>query len=237
MPEKKAVRQEILIVEDEPSVAKTLSDVLIAEGYNTQMADTLKAARAFLATTIPELVMLDLNLPDGDGLELAAFLRQSGNPAPCGLIMLTARGSKDDIVRGLELGADDYLTKPYHEREMLARVGALLRRKETKTGGVTRKARLLKHGIISLDPFSHEVWLDGEETKLTRREFEILKVFMQHPGQALSREAIIQEAWGGDLSIVQRVVDVHVGHLRRKLGEAAAKIETVPQVGFRFKKE
>jgi len=229
-------KTDILVVEDDPSVSVLVQDLLKAEGYGVRGATDLKAARAALAYKLPDLLVLDLNLPDGDGLELAALLRQPGASSPSAMLMLTARNSKEDIVRGLERGADDYLAKPFHEREFLARVSALLRRQEPKGGPGRRPSRLLRQGAVSLDPYSHECWVRATPLKLTRKEFEILKVFLQNPGKALTRDEIISTAWGGDLSIVSRVVDVHVGHLRQKLGDAGDAIETVPQVGFKWRK-
>lgn len=229
-------KTDILVVEDDPAVSVLVQDLLKAEGHGVRSATDLRGAKAALAFRLPDLVLLDLNLPDGDGLELAAYLRQPDAVAPCGLLMLSARNAKDDVVKGLEGGADDYLAKPFHERELLARVAALLRRREPRHGAAKRQARLLRQGAVSMDPFSHEAWLKGQPLKLTRKEFEILKVFLQNPGKALSREEIINTAWGGDLSIVQRVVDVHVGHLRQKLADQGELIETIPQVGFKWKK-
>ncbi|HVZ81064.1 MAG TPA: response regulator transcription factor, partial [bacterium] len=146
------------------------------------------------------------------------------------VFILTARGSSEDIVRGLEAGAEDYLSKPFNEREFLARVRAILKRHSSTT---PVKDEIIS-GKVRLSPTSHEVWCQDKPIALTLREFDILRIFLENPGKALSREEIVRLAWGPATAIVPKVVDVHVGHLRAKLGPEGKRVETVPQVGYKW---
>ncbi|HJT25230.1 MAG TPA: response regulator transcription factor [bacterium] len=220
----------ILVVEDDPAVARITRDLFLKEGYTVTTvakgADALKA----VAGEEFDLLVLDLELPDMDGLEICEAV-QKGPPArKMPVFILTARGSSEDIVKGLEAGAEDYLPKPFNEREFLARARAILRRKQP----LTPKDDRILSGTIALSPSSHEAWCADKAVSLTLREFDILHVFLSSVGQALTREEIIKRAWGPATAIVPKVVDVHLGHLRSKLGAEGKRIETVPQVGYKL---
>lgn len=219
----------ILIIEDDPSVLTLTRDLLLTENYRVETAVNSGDGREAVRRLRPDLLILDLNLPDGDGLDLCRNLKKEGRDLP--IFILTARASADDVVAGLEAGAEDYLTKPFNEREFTARVRAILRRK--LPGKLVPETELVM-GDLRLSPDSHVVLYKGNPLELTLREFDILRVLLTHPGKALTREEIVRYAWGPNTFLVSRVVDVHLGHLRVKLGAMGRKIETIPQVGYRM---
>ncbi len=223
-------RARVLIVEDDPAILAVARDVLEKEGFEVDAAESLRLGQDKLLRLPPDLLVLDLNLPDGDGLQFCRRLASS--PATRGLpvFITTARGATQDIVEGLEAGAQDYMAKPYNMREFAARVRAMARRSQPKAAG----ERDLVSGRLRLSPQSHGAWCEGRPVELTLREFEVLRVLMAREGEALRREDIIARAWGPSTAIVVRVIDVHVSHLRSKLGREGRRIETVPQVGFRL---
>ena len=227
----KAIKQpQILIIEDDPAVMTLTKDLLLKEDYEVQVVSQGKAGWESLQKGRPDLLILDLGLPDMDGLALCARIKADPLVREVPVFILTARGSFDDIVRGLEAGAEDYLPKPFNEREFVARVQAILRRGMP----LSPKKEAIVSGKVKLSPASHEAWCSDKPLVLTLREFDILKVFLSNPGTALTREQIIQQAWGPHTSIVQKVVDVHVGHLRAKLGAEGKRVETIPQVGYKW---
>lgn len=219
----------VLIIEDDPAVMTLTRDLLLKEKYLVQTATSLREARSSLQKSRPDLVVLDLGLPDGDGLSFCRDLKSNPTTHEIPVFILTARGSSDEIVAGLETGADDYLPKPFNEREFLARIRTILRRKGTGLRGNEKVS-----GQLKLNADSHEAWCKGKQVDLTLREYEILQVFLDNPGKALGRDDIVRLAWGPTTAIVPRVVDVHVGHLRNKLGTEGKRIETIPQVGYRL---
>jgi len=226
MPELK-----VLVIEDDRRLGPLLLDLLESAGYLARLARRLDEAWDSLQAWHPAAVLLDLGLPDGDGLDFCGRLRGDERFKDLGILMLTARGDKQDVVRGLEQGADDYLTKPFNERELLARLKALTRRFEGKSAP---PAGALSSGSLRLDLSAHEAWLGHEPMALTLREFELLKVLMQHVDEALSREKILDLAWGEGTATVSKVVDVHCHYLRKKMGAEAERLVTVPQVGYRL---
>ncbi|ATL27848.1 response regulator transcription factor [Streptomyces formicae] len=219
----------ILVVDDDPTVAEVVAGYLERAGYVVDRAADGPAALARAAAHRPDLVVLDLMLPGIDGLEVCARLRERG-PVP--VIMLTARGDEDDRILGLEVGADDYVTKPFSPRELILRVGSVLRR--TRPGGA--QGRPLAAAGLTADPASRRATKDGAELALTLREFDLLAFFLAHPGHAYGREDLMREVWGwdfGDLS----TVTVHVRRLRGKIEKDPARpqlIQTVWGVGYRF---
>lgn len=219
----------ILVVDDDPTVAEVVAGYLERAGYVVDRAADGPAALARAAAHRPDLVVLDLMLPGIDGLEVCARLRERG-PVP--VIMLTARGDEDDRILGLEVGADDYVTKPFSPRELILRVGSVLRR--TRPGNAP--ARRLAAAGLTADPASRRATKDGTELSLTLREFDLLAFFLAHPGHAYGREDLMREVWGwdfGDLS----TVTVHVRRLRGKIETDPARprlIQTVWGVGYRF---
>jgi two-component system alkaline phosphatase synthesis response regulator PhoP len=221
----------ILIVEDDPSVLTLTRDLLLSENYRVETAVNVREGWEAVHRAKPDLLLLDLNLPDGDGLDLCRRLKSEEPLRDLPVFILTARASSEDIVAGLEAGADDYLTKPFNERELAARVRVILRRQNPASPSPEKDLIL---GDLRLSPHSHNVTHKGKPVELTAREFDILRVLMAQPGKALSREEIMRFAWGPNTFLVPRVVDVHLGHLRVKLGPTGKKIETIPQVGYRI---
>ena len=220
----------ILIIEDDPTVATLTRDLLLKSGYEAETRSTGAEGWARLQAESYDLLVLDLGLPDVEGLEICKRVRESAAQGNLPIFILTARGSSDDIVRGLEAGAEDYLPKPFNEREFVARVQAILRRRTAQEA----RNDFLSSGKIRLSPSSHEAWCSEKPVPLTLREFDLLRIFLSNPGKALTREELIKLAWGPTTAIVPKVVDVHVGHLRTKLGPEGKRIETVPQVGYKL---
>jgi len=220
--------QTILVVDDEEPIAEAVRARLESEGYRVIVADDGPEAIRAHDEHRPDLVVLDLMLPGMDGLEVCRRIRGHG-PVP--VIMLTARGDEDDRILGLEVGADDYVTKPFSPRELVLRVESVLRRARP-----ARPARLLSAAGLSLDPAARRALKDGAELALTIREFDLLAFFLGHPGRVFSREDLMREVWGwdfGDLS----TVTVHVRRLRGKVEDDPGRprlIQTVWGVGYRF---
>jgi len=223
----------ILVVEDEADIAGLIKHTLERAGHgDVQVAVSGDAALKAVAEHPPALIILDLNLPVVSGTEVCRRLRSQPETARLPIIMLTARTSEADRVAGLELGADDYITKPFSLRELAARVRAVLRRgpRTAESEPVTYRGA---HLTADFDAVS--VQADGRDVRLTRREFELLRCLVQNRNRVLSRDRLLQRVWGYDREIETRSVDVHVGRLRQKLGPAVgAQIETVVGLGYRF---
>jgi two-component system alkaline phosphatase synthesis response regulator PhoP len=220
----------ILIVDDEPEMVRGIQDNLRFEGYETLTAGDGEHALALASSEALDLIVLDLMLPGQSGWEVCRTLRQRGLDVP--IIMLTARAEEADQVRGLELGADDYVTKPFSLRELLARIRAVLRRP-----GPRRKAETYAWGDARLDPRSRRAWKAGREVGLTRKEFDLLHYLVEHPGETLTRERLLNEVWGYERFPTTRTVDTHVLRLRQKFEtdpEHPAHILTVHGQGYRF---
>lgn len=218
----------ILVVEDDRKVAGFIEMGLREEGYAVDIAKDGDEATVLAHVNEYDAILLDLMLPKKNGLQLAAELRREGRTTP--ILMLTARDSTDDIVRGLDAGADDYLSKPFKFDELLARLRALVRR-----GGATRVERL-GVGPLELDRLKHQAYAGGETLDLTPREFQLLEHFMLHPDEVIRRTELLEKVWDMHFDPESNVVDVHVGNLRRKLRESGhdGLIETVRGVGFRL---
>ena len=214
----------LLLVEDEDRIASFLEKGLGAHGYAVTRVATGEGALAALAGDRPDLVILDLGLPDVDGLEVLRRLRANGRDVP--VIVLTARGTVNDRVQGLDVGADDYLSKPFAFEELLARVRARLRPKGN--GPATE----LRAGDLAVDLLTRDARLGDRSIVLTSREFSLLEEFLRHPRHVLTRQQLLSSVWGLGFDPGSNLVDVYVGYLRRKLGEAA--IETVRGVGYRL---
>lgn len=217
----------ILIIEDEEGIASFITMYLRNEGYAVEAAATGEDGLAMAADAGPDLILLDIMLPDIDGFEVCRRLRQEGETP---VIMLTARDTSTDKVVGLELGADDYITKPFEPRELVARVKAVLRR-VTNSGAPEPEA--LAAGRLSLDTARHEVMADDAPVKLTAKEFDLLQYLMLNRGLALSRQQLLEHVWGYDFFGGTRTVDVHVNQLRKKLGDAL-ELETVRGIGYKL---
>jgi len=219
----------VLLIEDERSISDPFSRALAREGLEPIVAATVAEGRAMFAEHRPDIVLLDLMLPDGDGRELARELR-TGSQVP--IIMLTARGSEIDRVVGLELGADDYVVKPFAASEVIARIRAVLRRSRQP-----EPANRLTVGDVTIDVGARQVWLAGEELSLTRKEFDLLARLARSAGQVVTREDLMSDVWDENWFGSTKTLDVHMTALRRKLGEGPSEprhIQTVRGVGFRF---
>ena len=221
----------ILLVDDEPSIQQLAQMYLEREGFRVKTASDGESALSSVATLHPALVVLDVMLPKLDGFEVCKRLRQQDNPVA--ILMLTARDDDVDKIIGLELGADDYLTKPFNPRELVARVKAILRRgREART--VKPDAAPIQIGDLTIDPAAREARLGTRTLDLRTQEFDLLLTFAQARGRVLTREQLLQQAWGFDFYGQTRTVDVHVAHLRRKLEGSAVKIETVTGIGYKL---
>ena len=219
----------ILLVDDEQSIIQLARMYLEREGFRIQSVNDGESALDAVAREHPALVVLDVMLPKLDGFEVCRRLRASQNPTA--ILMLTARDEDIDKILGLELGADDYLTKPFNPRELVARVKAILRRGERKIDDASAPIHL---GDLTIDPARREVRLASQSLELRAQEFDLLLTLAEHRGLVLSREQILQKAWGFDFYGQTRTVDVHVAHLRRKIEGGAVKIETVTGVGYKL---
>jgi DNA-binding response OmpR family regulator len=216
----------ILIAEDESRLAAFLEKGLRADGYTTTVATDGAAASILARDEDFDLMVLDLGLPIKDGLEVLRDLRNTGQRLP--VIILTARGDPGERVEGLEAGADDYIGKPFHFEELLARIRVRLRGES-----VAIREHQLNVGELALDLRTRWASIHGEKVELSAREFELLRTFLEHPNQVLSREQLLAHVWGYDYDPGSNVVDVYVGYLRRKLG--SARFETVRGVGYRYR--
>ena len=225
----------ILLVEDEQDLLELLRYNLTREGFSVQTAmtgeDGLKKARE-LGKHL-DLVLLDLMLPGIDGLEVCRTLKGRDHTSGIPVIMLTAKGEESDIVRGLEFGADDYITKPFSPRVLLARIQAVLRRSEGESQGGS--SSVIQIGSVQIDIDRHEVLVKGEPVTLTATEFKLLSLLASKAGRVFTRQQIIETIHEGYAAVTDRSVDVQVVSLRRKLGEAGRNIETVRGVGYRFR--
>jgi two-component system alkaline phosphatase synthesis response regulator PhoP len=221
----------ILIVDDEPGIINLVSAYLRQESYEIFTASDglrgLRAARAYQ----PDIIVLDIMLPGMDGLEVLTHLRRESDVY---VILLTAKSEETDKIVGLSVGADDYLTKPFSPRELVARIKAALRRLRTSSG--VKSTGVITTAHLKIDPSSRKVWANEETIELTSTEFDLLLVLAEHQGMVLSREQLLEKVWGVDYFGEIRVVDVHVGHIRQKLGDHH-NISTVRGVGYRFEKE
>jgi len=223
----------ILIIEDERDIIELVKVNLEKDGYQVSSATTgedgLQAARQL----IPDLILLDLMLPGIDGLEVCRMLRQEKQTRGIAVVMLTAKQEESDIVTGLEVGADDYLTKPFSPRVLVAHIRAVLRRKKKEQE--SDDLSVLRVGKLSIDPGRHEVAIDGKVLNLTPTEFALLSILARRPGWVFSRNQLVDDIRGGDVIITDRAVDVQVAGLRKKLGQWGDLVETVRGVGYRFR--
>jgi len=219
----------ILLVDDELSILQLSRMYLEREGYRIESVMDGEAALESVDRNHPSLVVLDIMLPKFDGLEVLRRLRASQTDTA--ILMLTARDEDIDKILGLELGADDYLTKPFNPRELVARVKAILRRGERKDAAESKPVRI---GDLSIDPARREARASSRTLDLRTQEFDLLLTLAEHRGLVLSREQILQKAWGFDFYGQTRTVDVHIAHLRKKLEGSAVKIETVTGVGYKL---
>jgi DNA-binding response OmpR family regulator len=224
------VSANILVVEDDEAIGRGLSGALATEGYDVSVAPTAAAAIELARTKHPELVLLDLGLPDGDGIDLCRRLRAEDGGVR--IIMLTARQEEIDIVVGLDAGADDYVTKPFRLAELFARVRALLRRDDA--GGEGEEAHRLEAGGVTVDVRSRCVSVGGVEIELRPREFDLLALLVAEHGRVVKRETIMERVWDEHWFGSTKTLDVHISELRKKLEGAPGRITTLRNVGYRF---
>ena len=224
-------KENILVVEDEEAIRELVRYNLNREGYSVQEADSGEKALQLSKNKLPDLLILDLMLPEIDGLELCKRLKSDTRTKHIPIVMLTAKGEEADIVTGLELGADDYITKPFSPRVLVARVRALLRR--NKQEEVSNTDTIQVHNLV-IHPGRHEVLVDGMPINLTHTEFQVLHLLARRPGWVFTRYQIVDAVHGDDYAVTDRSVDVQIVGLRKKLGDAGKYINTVRGVGYRF---
>ena len=225
-------RENILIVEDETDIVELIRYNLLREGYQVRTSTTGENALQLVQAEIPDLILLDLMLPGIDGLTICRQLKTSPEYRGIPIVMVTAKGDESDIVTGLEMGADDYITKPFSVKVLLARVKSVLRRLNAPEADENEAIDL---ELIRIVPDRFEVFVSGNPIKLTQTEFKILHALARRAGRVFTRYQIVDLARGSDAMVTDRSVDVHIASLRRKLGDAGVSIETVHGVGYRCK--
>ena len=225
--------ERILVVDDEPDILSVLVYHLSRESYRVSTAVSGPAALAAVEEDLPDLVVLDLMLPGMDGYDVLTRMRENERMRDVPVLLLTARREDEDRVRGFEVGADDYLTKPFNARELTLRIQALLRRSQAEP---VQARRVLKLGGMELDREAHRAFANGVELELTPLEYRLLEVLMERRGRAQGRRQLLEAVWDTTAAIETRTVDMHVARLRSKMGELGALIETVRGMGYRFKR-
>lgn len=223
----------ILVIDDEKDLIELVRYNLEKEGYSVAGAEDGESGVSLAAKEKPDLAIIDLMLPGMDGLEVCRLLRQGSATSQIPVLMLTAKSSESDRIIGLELGADDYMTKPFSPRELAARVKAILRR----SSGFRQQGAVIRHGDLSIDPASHEVRCGHRTMDLTATEYRLLQFLATHPGFVYSRSALIDGALGRDITVLERTIDVHIMSLRKKLGKCGQWIETIRGFGYKFQQD
>lgn len=230
-------KEKILVVDDEKDIVELVHYNLEKEGYKISCAYSGEECLENVKTELPDLIILDLMLPEIDGIDVCKFLKNNPQTSRIPIIMLTAKGEESDIVLGLELGSDDYITKPFKIRELLARVKAVLRRVKINISPLSKEKDLIKFKDLVIDSIKHQVTLKDQPLNLTSTEFKLLKFLAFHSGKVFTREQLLNQVWAEDSFIVDRAVDVHIRRLRQKLLTASDYIVTIRGVGYRFKEE
>jgi two-component system phosphate regulon response regulator PhoB len=225
--------EKIVVIEDEEDILEVIAYNLRREGYEVVTSTSGEDGLETIERVAPSLVVLDLMLPEIDGIELCRKLKADPLTTGIPVIMVTAKGEESDVVLGLGVGADDYVTKPFGPKELVARVKAVLRRARTKPES-ERRERIQRDGVI-IDPQRHDVKIDGTSVVLTATEFRLLHFLATHPGRVFTRDHLLTRVIGEDAIVVDRNIDVHVRAIRKKLGKHRDLIETVRGVGYRFK--
>ena len=223
--------QKILIIEDEPDIRKTLEYNISREGYEVICASSLSEGREKLESASFSLLLLDLMLPDGSGLDLCRELKQDKSLSSMPVIILTAKDDEVDKVVGFELGADDYVTKPFSVRELILRVKAVLKRGERKSDNMEVQRQF---GELKIDVDSHEVFVNDEQVSLTALEFKLLRQLVDRRGRVQSRDQLLSDVWGYSSDVTTRTVDTHIKRLREKLGGMGKYVQTIRGVGYKF---
>ena len=222
----------ILVIEDEPDIRRNLEYNLGREGFNASSVGSLDEANDKLESKKFDLILLDLMLPDGSGLDLCKKIKSNSETEATPIIILTAKDDEVDKVVGFELGADDYVTKPFSVRELILRVKAILKRSDTKTKEVVEVER--QFGDLKIDVDSHEVHVDSQLIELTALEFRLLKELVDKRGRVQSRDQLLSEVWGYNAEVTTRTVDTHIKRLREKLGSMGKYVQTIRGVGYKF---
>jgi len=225
------IKSKILIVDDEKDILELLKYNFEKEGYKTLSATSGEKAIEIAQSAKPDLIVLDLMLPGKNGLEVCRILKNQKPTSSIPIIMLTAKDSETDVVVGIEVGADDYITKPFSPKVVLAKIKAILRRLEEKS----KQVEEIKFGDLLINTEKHKVTIKNNPIDLTITEFRILEFLSKNPGKAFTRDQVLNNAWKDEPFIVDRAVDVHIRGLRKKLGKYSELIETVRGVGYRFK--
>ena len=224
------MQKRILIVEDEPAIRDMVAYALRKGDFDPALAGDAREAQAQIAERVPDLILLDWMLPGTSGIELARRLKRDELTDDIPIIMLTAKGEEDNKIQGLEVGADDYITKPFSPRELVARLKAVLRR-----AGAGDSETPIEIGGLLLDPVSHRVTIDGKPAEMGPTEYRLLQFFMTHQERAYTRGQLLDQVWGGNVYVEERTVDVHIRRLRKALGEAYENlVQTVRGTGYRF---
>ncbi|MBQ9212056.1 MAG: response regulator transcription factor [Clostridia bacterium] len=218
----------IYLLEDDDSIRKLVIYALESQGFEARGFETPREFSAAMARQLPRLILLDIMLPDEDGLSILKSLRKQPETARLPVIMLTAKNAEYDRVEGLDAGADDYISKPFGMMELMARIRAVLRRTEETP------VEILQVGDLRMDPDRHEVWVGEEQVQLTYKEFLLLRLLLENKERVLTREVLLERIWGLGSERENRTLDVHIRTLRAKLGEAGIYVQTVRGVGYRF---
>lgn len=219
----------VLIIEDDPDIVRLLSHYLEKAGFRVRAESSGPAGLRAAREVLPAVVILDVMLPGVDGYEVCRRLRAESATAALPILILTARGEEGDKVRGLEIGADDYVTKPFSPKEVVARLNALVRRSTGEVSG-TR----LEYGVLTLDAERHEVLVGQRPVSLTAKEFALLEYLLRHRGKLATRDALLNSVWGYDAEVTTRTVDVHIRRLREKIPSLATAIQTVKPYGYKL---
>jgi two-component system phosphate regulon response regulator PhoB len=225
--------QHILVVEDEPDINKTVSYNIANEGLKPLSALNLTEAESYISSNNISLIILDLMLPDGSGLDFCKKLKSSNAYSDIPIIIVTAKDDEVDKVVGFELGADDYVTKPFSVRELMLRIKAILKR-NSKNMTQNTSSKIETFGILSINEDSHEVFINDDEIILTALEFKLLKHLLDRRGRVQTRDQLLSDVWGYSAHITTRTVDTHVKRLREKMGVMGKHVQTIRGVGYRF---
>ena len=225
----------VLVIEDEPDIRKTLEYNLSREGYTVEGCGSIEEANTFLENPSYSIILLDLMLPDGSGLDLCRQIKSNSTIQEIPILILTAKDDEVDKVVGFELGADDYVTKPFSVRELILRVKAILKR-NTKTSNLSNQTHEINRnfGSLKMNIESHEIFINDEEIILTALEFKLLRQLVERRGRVQTRDQLLEDVWGYSSNITTRTVDTHIKRLREKLGSMGKYVQTIRGVGYKF---
>ena len=225
----------VLVIEDEPDIRKTLEYNLSREGYKVESCGSIEEANTFLENPSYSIILLDLMLPDGSGLDLCKQIKSNPETNETPILILTAKDDEVDKVVGFELGADDYVTKPFSVRELILRVKAILKR-NTKTSNLSNQTHEINRnfGSLKMNIESHEIFINDEEIILTALEFKLLRQLVERRGRVQTRDQLLTDVWGYSSDVTTRTVDTHIKRLREKLGSMGKYVQTIRGVGYKF---